>query len=159
MSDRSARHILFICMGNICRSPLAEGVFIHRLREQGLVDDFRVDSAGTGGWHAGDPPDHRSVAEAERNGIRLASRARQVIPEDFETFDLLVCMDEENERNLVAMGCPPVKIRQLMSYHPGSDHEVVPDPYYGGREGFRLMFDLIDDSIDGLLDRLRPVED
>ena len=158
MSDRSARNILFICMGNICRSPMAEGVFVHKLREQGLHGDFEVDSAGTGGWHAGDPPDHRSAEEAQRNGVRLVSRARQVNARDFETFDLLVCMDEENERNLLAMGCPAGKIRQLMFYHSGSEHDSVPDPYYGGRDGFRLMFELIEDSVDGLIKHLRPLE-
>ena len=156
MTDHNAKSILFICMGNICRSPMAEGVFLHRLRERGLLDEHHVDSAGTGGWHAGDPPDHRSSEEAERNGVRLVSRARQVTADDFESFDLLICMDEENERNLIHMGCPPAKIRQLMAYHDESDHDIVPDPYYGGRDGFRLMFDLIDASVSGLIDRLHP---
>ena len=156
MPERSARTILFICMGNICRSPLAEGVFLHKARERGIHDDFEVDSAGTGGWHAGDPPDHRSIEVAEANGVRLVSRARQVKKRDFEEFDLLVCMDDENARALAHMGCPPEKIKLLMDYHDDSPHDEVPDPYYGGRDGFELMHELIDHAVERLLDRMRP---
>ena len=155
MPERSARNILFICMGNICRSPMAEGVFIHKLGERGIRDDYRVDSAGTGGWHAGSPPDHRSEEVARRNGVPLVSRARQVDDRDFETFDLLVVMDRDNARELAAMGCPEEKIRLLMSYHEDSAHDEVPDPYYGGPDGFQLMYDLIDGAIDRLIDRMQ----
>jgi protein-tyrosine phosphatase len=151
MPERSARSILFICMGNICRSPMAEGVFLHKLRLQGIHDEYEVDSAGTGGWHAGDPPDHRSEQTAREQGVMLVSRARKVTPRDFEEFDLLVCMDHENAANLEQMGCQPSKIRELMSYHPGASHQEVPDPYYGGNDGFQLMYDLIDQAIDRML--------
>lgn len=156
MPERTARSILFVCMGNICRSPMAEGVFLHKARERGLHDEFDVDSAGTGGWHAGDPPDHRSIEVAEANGVRLVSRARQVDRRDFNTYDLLICMDEDNARELARMGCPQEKIKLLMAYHDESDHEDVPDPYYGGREGFTLMFELIDHAVARLLERMRP---
>ena len=156
MPERTARRILFVCMGNICRSPLAEGVFLHKLDQRGIRDEFEVDSAGTGGWHAGDPPDHRSIEVADANGVRLVSRARQVHAGDFESFDLLVCMDDQNARDLAHMGCPPDKIRQLMAYHEESSHDEVPDPYYGGRDGFELMHALIDVAIDGLIERMRP---
>ena len=156
MSESSARSILFICMGNICRSPMAEGVFLHKLRERDLLDDFDVDSAGTGGWHAGDPPDHRSVRTAREKGIHLPSTARQVTAGDFERFDLLVCMDRENAANLERMGCPPERIRQLMAYHPEASHDEVPDPYYGHDDGFELMHALIDGAVDRFLARLRP---
>lgn len=156
MPERTAQSILFICMGNICRSPLAEGVFLHKARERGVHDEFDVDSAGTGGWHVGDPPDHRSVKVAKENGVRLVSRARQVKSGDFEEFDLLICMDGENAHDLASMGCPPEKIKLLMDYHDDSQHDEVPDPYYGGRDGFKLMHELIDRAVDGLLERMRP---
>ena len=158
MPERTARRILFICMGNICRSPMAEGIFLHKVRARGIHDDFEVDSAGTGGWHAGDPPDHRSIEVAHENGVRLVSRARQVDREDFNSYDLLICMDEENARELARMGCPPEKIKLLMSYDEDSHHDDVPDPYYGGPEGFTLMFELIDSAMDRLLERMRPEE-
>ena len=144
--------ILFICMGNICRSPLAEGLFLHRLRERSLADRFEVDSAGTGGWHAGNPPDERSSDVAARNGVTLVSQARQVVNDDFEHFDLLVCMDDQNVQELLEMNCPPDRIRNLMSYAPDSDHDHVPDPYYGGADGFELMYRLIDAAVLGLID-------
>lgn len=156
MPERSARSILFICMGNICRSPLAEGIFLHKARERGIHDEFEVDSAGTGGWHVGDPPDHRSIEVAEANGVRLVSRARQVKRRDFAEFDLLMCMDDENARALAHMGCPSEKIKLLMEYHDDSPHDEVPDPYYGGRDGFRLMHELIDRAVEQLLNRMRP---
>jgi protein-tyrosine phosphatase len=134
---------------------MAEGVFLHKLRSQGLDAEYKVDSAGTGGWHAGDPPDPRSDDVARANGVPLVSRARQVTTEDFSRFDLLVCMDEENARNLAAMGCPESKIVQLMAYHDASSHDEVPDPYYGGPDGFQLMYDLIDGALDRLLARMR----
>ena len=155
MPERSARSILFICMGNICRSPMAEGVFLHKLRSRGILEAYEVDSAGTGGWHAGDPPDHRSERMAHEQGVKLVSRARKVTQRDFEDFDLLVCMDAENAANLEHMGCPPSKIRELMAYHPGASHQEVPDPYYGGEDGFQLMYDLIDQAIDHMLVRMR----
>lgn len=154
MSGHITHRILFICMGNICRSPLAEGVFLHKARERGVHSNFEVDSAGTGGWHAGDPPDHRSIEVAEENGIELVSRARQVRSSDFEEFDLLICMDEDNARELKRMGCPQEKIKLLLEYHEESSHNEVPDPYYGGQDGFLLMHQLIDDAVDKLLQQL-----
>ena len=156
MTEPSARNIIFICMGNICRSPMAEGIFLHKIREHGIRDEFTVDSAGTGGWHSGDAPDHRSSRTARARGIMLLSRARKVTPRDFDAFDLLICMDDENAMNLERMGCPPEKIRRLMEYHPESEYREVPDPYYGGEDGFELMYELIDQAIDRLLERLRP---
>jgi len=144
--------ILFICMGNICRSPVAEGLFIHHVNERSLAHRFEVDSAGTGGWHAGDPPDRRSTAVAARNGVTLVSQARQVVTRDFEHFDLLVCMDEQNVEELLEMECPPDRIRTLMSYAPDLEHGHVPDPYYGGEDGFELMYRLIDTAVLGLVD-------
>ena len=153
MSTRRTR-ILFICMGNICRSPAAEAVFLHRIAERGLEHRFDVDSAGTGGWHAGERADPRSRAEGGRRGYDLVTRARQVHPDDHDRFDLLVCMDLDNAANLIDAGAPDHKVRLLLEWHPDDRHREVPDPYYGGPEGFAHMYDLIEAACDRLLDDL-----
>ncbi|MBL9120668.1 MAG: low molecular weight phosphotyrosine protein phosphatase [Phycisphaerae bacterium] len=154
----ASHRILFVCMGNICRSPVAEGVFIHRARERGVLDRFEVDSAGTGGWHAGERPDRRSLAVAAKHGIELPSRARQVTQDDFIRFDRLIVMDRENHSDLLDRGAPKSKLEFLLAYHPepailprGIE---VPDPYYGGPEGFDDMYSMIDAACVGLLDEL-----
>ena len=146
--------ILFVCMGNICRSPAAEGVFIHRIRERDLDHLFKVDSAGTGGWHAGDDPDHRSMAEGRRRGIHLPGTARQVHSGDWVEFDMIVCMDRENHANLLRAGAPKEKLRMLLEWHPEHPGGDVPDPYYGGDDGFVYMYDLIETACDRMLDHL-----
>jgi protein-tyrosine phosphatase len=148
--------ILFVCMGNICRSPAAEGVFLHLARERGVAAEFEVDSAGTGGWHHGEGADPRSLEEGERRGYRLVSRARQVVAKDFESFDLLVCMDKVNHRTLAAMGRGSAETRLLLDWHPQRQGEDVPDPYYGGDDGFSHMYDLIEVACAELLDDLTP---
>jgi protein-tyrosine phosphatase len=150
--------LLFVCMGNICRSPVAEGVFIHRAREQGVLDRFVVDSAGTGGWHAGARPDKRSLAVAAKHGIELPGVARQVRQSDFVEFDRLIVMDRENHSDLLDRGAPKSKLEFLLSYHPDPSllprGIEVPDPYYGGPEGFEDMYAMIDAACLGLLDKL-----
>ena len=146
--------VLFICMGNICRSPAAEAVFLHRLATRGLEHRFDVESAGTGGWHAGEAADPRSRAEGNRRGYQLVTPARQVTGDDFDRFDLLVCMDMENAAHLMDRGAPDEKVRLLLEWHPESRHREVPDPYYGGVDGFAHMYDLIEAAIDPLLDDL-----
>jgi protein-tyrosine phosphatase len=153
--------ILFVCMGNICRSPTAEGVMRALVREQGLDGRVEIDSAGTGGWHAGEPPDERATSAARRRGIGLQGAARQVEPEDFERFDLLLAMDRENLRALEALA-PDArargKVRLLREFDPGSADAAdldVPDPYYGGARGFDNVLDLVAASCRGLLDELR----
>ena len=153
------RRLLFVCMGNICRSPAAEGVFLHLARERGVEDQFHIDSAGTGGWHAGNPPDHRSVFEGRRRGIHLPSTARQVVDSDWEDFDLIICMDTENHVNLIRAGAPEEKVRKLLEWHPEEHHEDVPDPYYGGDDGFVHMYDLIEAACERLLDDLHGHHD
>ncbi|MBC24309.1 MAG: protein tyrosine phosphatase [Phycisphaerae bacterium] len=138
--------ILFVCMGNICRSPMAEGVFLHISKQAGTSDRFHVDSAGTGGWHVGDPADPRSRDVASRHGIELTSRARQVMDEDFHEFDLIVCMDRDNRDHLIADGAPADKVVLLLQYDTSITLDEVPDPYYGGPDGFDHMYDLIDAS-------------
>lgn len=155
-----ATRILFVCMGNICRSPTAEGVMRHLLRESGREGEVELDSAGTGGWHAGDPPDERATEAARRRGIALEGAARQVRPEDFERFDLLLAMDAENARNLRALAPDAeaaAKVRLLREFDPasatGSDLDV-PDPYYGGARGFDTVLDHVEAACRGLLAEL-----
>jgi protein-tyrosine phosphatase len=152
--------ILFVCAGNICRSPTAEGVMRHLLEAEGLVDRIEVESAGTGGWHAGDPPDPRSVAAARGREIAVDGAARRVTDEDFERFDLILALDRENLRELRARAPEETrsKIRLLREFDPaaaGSGDLDVPDPYYGGANGFEHVLDLIEAACRGLLDEVR----
>ena len=144
-------------MGNICRSPLAEGLLLHHLKGRSFEHLVQVDSAGTGGWHEGSPPDQRSIEVAGRHGIVLNSRARKVERSDFRTFDILICMDDENLRELVDMGCPLERVRTMMSYAPTPAHQHVPDPYYGGADGFELMHRLLDSAVLGLIESIEPI--
>jgi protein-tyrosine phosphatase len=153
--------ILFVCLGNICRSPTAEGVMRHLLREEGLEDRVELESAGTGGWHVGDPPDARATEAAARRGIALDGAARRVTREDFERFDLLVAMDRENLaelRHLAPDGEAGAKVRLLREFDPasaGAPDLDVPDPYYGGPRGFDDVLDLVEAACRGLLDEVR----
>jgi protein-tyrosine phosphatase len=147
-----------VCMGNICRSPLAECVFRHKAALRGAADRFEVDSAGTGGWHAGEPPDPRVRQVASRNGVTLAGAARQVIVADFARFDLILCMDEDNREGLMRLGAPREKVRLLLDALPKSTTREVPDPYYGGAEGFEEVYRLVDAACDSLLDSLLAVK-
>ena len=153
MSTEPTR-ILFVCMGNICRSPAAEAVFLNLVEARGLSDRFHVDSAGTGGWHAGEPADSRSREEGVRRGFDLLTTARQVHDGDWEAFDLLVCMDQDNATLLSERGAPNEKVRLLLEWHPDSEHREVPDPYDGGADGFVHMYDLIEAACGRLLEEL-----
>src|SRR5690348_11926927 len=113
-APRDARRICFVCMGNICRSPLAENVFRHKAKQRGVESQFVIDSAGTGGWHAGEAPDARVRRIATSNGIAMTGAARQITRGDFDRFDLLICMDEENRDFILNMGAPPEKVRLLL---------------------------------------------
>ena len=157
-SPDSRRSILFVCLGNICRSPLAEGVFRHRVAEAGLEDRFRIASAGTGGWHVGDPPDPRSRAVAEARGVSLDGQtAQRVSPADFDDFDLIVAMDRSNLSDLQrsAGGDRRASLVLLRDYDPEPGDGEVPDPYYGGPGGFDRVFDMVDRCCARLLDTLR----
>jgi protein-tyrosine phosphatase len=154
--------VLFVCMGNICRSPTAEGVMRALVRDAGVEDRVEIDSAGTGGWHAGEPPDARATEAARRRGVALAGAARQVGPEDFERFDLLVAMDRENLRGLLAVAPDhdaAAKVRLLREFDPEADGDLdVPDPYYGGERGFETVLDQVQAACRGLLGELRAAE-
>ena len=153
--------ILFVCMGNICRSPTAEGVMRHLVREAGLEDEIVIDSAGTGGWHAGDPPDRRATAAARARGVTLEGGARQLTVDDFEAFDLLLAMDRDNLAGIRALAPDEDaagKARLLREYDPasaGAPDLDVPDPYYGGPEGFETVLDQVEAACRGLLDEIR----
>ena len=153
------QRVLFVCLGNICRSPAAEGVFLHLLREHGLEDCVVVDSAGTGSWHVGRPADQRMQAAAKRRGIHLPSRARQIELDDFSRFDLVVTMDSDNLRNVRSLAKEAgnkatASIRPMLSYARSTQLEDVPDPYYGGEQGFEQVLDLLEDACEGLLETL-----
>ena len=149
--------VLFVCLGNICRSPTAEGVFRQHLKEAGLEDRVEVDSAGTGDYHIGAPPDERARETAARRGYDLATlRARQVNREDFAKFDYILAMDIENLRSLKRF-CPPQHGHKVMLFTEfcSKGAGVVPDPYGGGPEGFERVLDLVEDASQGLLEHLR----
>src|ERR1035437_5460081 len=145
--------VLFVCMGNICRSPTAHGVFRHKVREQGLADSVAVDSAGTHDYHPDSPPDDRSQAHAAKRGYDLSDlRARQIQEADFEQFDLILVMDWDNLA-LVRQKSPSAhrhKVRRLTEFCLEFDSPVVPDPYYGGANGFEQVLDLVEDACNGL---------
>ncbi|MEJ7787245.1 MAG: low molecular weight protein-tyrosine-phosphatase [Solirubrobacteraceae bacterium] len=145
--------ILFVCSGNICRSPTAEGVMRHLLRERGMDGEVEVASAGIGGWHVGDPADVRSAEAARRRGISLDGAAQQVHAQDFDDYDLLVALDRGHERDLLAMaGEHRGKVRLLI------DDADVPDPYYGGDDGFEDVLDLITEGCERLADEVAPLK-
>jgi protein-tyrosine phosphatase len=150
--------LLFVCMGNICRSPTAEGVMRGLLREQGLEDVVEVDSAGTGAWHLGDPPDARATAAAKARGVMLAGEARQISAADFSDYDLILAADRSNLSDLRAVlpAGARAKLHLLREFDPDSDGDLdVPDPYYGGDDGFEHVLDLVEAACRGLLDALR----
>ncbi|MEB3166450.1 MAG: low molecular weight protein-tyrosine-phosphatase [Cyanobacteriota bacterium] len=155
--------VLFVCLGNICRSPAAEGVFLELLAREGLEQAFRVDSAGTGGWHVGNRADRRMREAAARRGIDLPSRARQLEASDLDTFDHILTMDADNleaVRRLAAAHAKSSKhVRPLLHHAERAGVSEVPDPYYGGAEGFEHVLDLLEEACRGLLEHLRAAAD
>lgn len=149
--------ILFVCMGNICRSPTAEGVFRHYVTEAGLAHRVDIDSAGTHAYHVGAPPDRRALAAAARRGFAMDEiRARHISPDDFARFDLILAMDLDNLALLREQSEPEhhEKICLFLEYASARQTEV-PDPYYGGATGFERVLDLVEDASRGLLEKLR----
>nr|WP_154733282.1 MULTISPECIES: low molecular weight protein-tyrosine-phosphatase [Solirubrobacterales] len=159
--DRPVR-ILMVCLGNICRSPTAEAVMVALLEREGLADRVEVASAGTGDWHVGDPPDARSTAAAARRGVHLRGAAQQVTRRDFADHDLLVAMDASNRRDLLALAGDDaaardrvVLLRELDPAAVAAGDTDVPDPYYGGPDGFDVVLDVVEAGCVGLLAELR----
>ncbi len=151
-------NVLFVCLGNICRSPSAEGIFRACVEREGLSDQIAIDSAGTGNWHVGNPPDSRAQAAAKRRGIDISGlRGRVAQATDFHHFDYVLAMDHENLSDLARI-CPPGKEDRLalfLDFAPALGHRHVPDPYYGGHQGFEHMLDLIEGGSQGLLAHIR----
>lgn len=154
--------ILFVCLGNIVRSPLAENLFRHLAEEAGVGDRYVVDSAGTGSWHIGEAPDNRMVRVAAQRGLNYSGSARQIEPEDLHQFDLLIAMDRDNRAMLYSMARRTAnrdKIHMLREFDPkGKPDSEVPDPYYGGQEGFQKVYDIIERSCRNLLEKLENHE-
>ncbi|MFV9504599.1 MAG: low molecular weight protein-tyrosine-phosphatase [Oscillochloridaceae bacterium umkhey_bin13] len=154
MQNNPPIKVLFVCMGNICRSPMAEAVFRHQVAAAGLTDQFVIDSAGTGGWHAGEPPHHGTQAILQQRGVAVGDqRARQVRPSDLHEFDYVLAMDDENLRDLRRGDrAERVKVHLLLEYAPDLQVREVPDPYYSG--GFGYVYDLVEAGCAGLLSQI-----
>ncbi len=156
------RRILFVCLGNICRSPAAEGIFRRLVDEKGLSQAFEIDSAGTYGGHRGEPPDSRMSAAAAARGYSLTHRSRQLREEDFDRFDRIITMDDDNYERVHRLAPSPEAVQKIYRMtdfcrrHPHADH--VPDPYYEGREGFEKVLDLLEDACEGLLEEMQKEE-
>ena len=150
--------VLFVCLGNICRSPTADGVFMKLLVDEGFFDRIAVDSCGTATWHIGKAPEQRTQIAAAKRGYDLAGlRARTVKTDDFEQFDYILTMDESNYNELLVMA--PVqhhgKIRMFLEHAPQCDFSAVPDPYYDGEQGFEIVLDLVESASRGLLEHIK----
>ena len=151
------RRVLFVCLGNICRSPTAEAVFRDLLRREAADLAIEADSAGTHAYHVGSAPDARTIAAARRRGIDMSAlRARSVEPADFDRFDLLLAMDKQNYRHLLGMAPPErrERVRLFLEFAPAQERREVPDPYYGGATGFEDVLDLVEEAARGLLAEL-----
>ena len=157
MKSKKKTSVLFVCMGNICRSPTAEGIFRHMINEKNISDFFITDSAGTHAYHVGAPPDHRAQDTAESRGIDLSDlRGRKVCVTDFDKFDYILAMDKDNYEILDEM-CPAHKKNQLMlflDFAKGLAFDEVPDPYYGGTKGFEKVFDMLENASSGLIEHI-----
>ncbi len=145
--------ILFVCLGNICRSPIAEGVFRNLVQTKGISERFIIDSAGTGGWHVGTAPDERAQRVLLDKGIDISQlKARQFCEDDFRDFDLIIAMDRSNYSNIMKVaGAGNSDVRLLLSYVNGSKDEDVPDPYYGGFDGFEQVYQMVNEACERLL--------
>ena len=153
------KKILFVCLGNICRSPAAEGIFKQKIKDRDLENLFVVDSAGTGGWHVGNLADRRMREAALSRGIELTSRSRKIDHNDLYEFDHILVMDKDNlnaVKSLIKDNTYPInsKIKLILSYSKKSQLDEVPDPYYGGQNGFEKVLDLLDNAIDELINSL-----
>ena len=151
--------VLFVCLGNICRSPAAEAIFINLLERKGLTEGFIVDSAGTGSWHIGKKADSRMRIAAERRDINIISRARQINTKDFEQFNYIIAMDDSNFRDIQDLknrtsSADSASIQKIQNFRSVFNEQEVPDPYFGGEEGFDHVLDILEDSVSGFLESI-----
>ncbi len=151
--------VLFVCLGNICRSPAAEAIFINLIKKKGLTDGFIVDSAGTGGWHTGKKADSRMRIAAERRDINILSRARQITSQDFKIFNYILAMDDSNFLNIKDLknrtsSTDFASIKKIQSFRSVFNEQEVPDPYFGGDDGFDHVLDILEDSVSGFLESI-----
>lgn len=154
-------NVLFVCLGNICRSPAAEGIMKKMVADNNLEDEIFVDSAGTSGWHEGELPDDRMRMHGQRRGYDFCSRSRKFIYKDFEKFDYIIVMDEDNYRNVKKLAKTKediAKIHLMTDFSNKYSHSHVPDPYYGGSSGFELVMDLLEDACQNLLNTIKSKE-
>jgi len=146
--------VLFVCMGNICRSPMGEALLKHHADEQGL-NHLKVDSAGVGAWHAGESPDHRMRATARQFGVVVEGSARKICQQDLLEFDLILCSDGDILEQVLSLGADRSRTRLMLDYHPEMEGQDVPDPYYGGQDGFHDVFQMLDIACKELVDQMR----
>ena len=151
--------VLFVCLGNICRSPAAEAIFINLIEKKGLTDRFFVDSAGTGSWHIGKKADSRMRIAAERRDLNILSRARQINKTDFEEFNYIIAMDNSNFRNIQDLKNRTssnnfASIKKIQTFRSIFNEQEVPDPYFGGEDGFDHVLDILEDSVGGFLESI-----
>jgi len=155
------KNVLFVCLGNICRSPSAEAVFKYLVGKKGEDGNYFIDSAGTSAWHAGEKADARMKRHAKKRGVELTSLSRKFVPEDFERFDYIIAMDRENMDDLKRMARDKNdldKLYMMTDFSQKFSYHEIPDPYYGGNEGFELVLDLLEDANRGLLDYIKSFE-
>ena len=156
------KKILFVCLGNICRSPSAEAVFTGIVKKNGTANGFEIDSAGISGWHAGEPADRRMQSHAVKRGYNLSSISRKFDPHaDFDHFDMIIGMDDSNVQSLKQMARSASdlsKICKMTDFSREFNYDEIPDPYYGGSDGFELVLDLLEDACEGLLDKIESTE-
>ena len=151
--------VLFVCLGNICRSPAAEAIFINLIKKKGLNDNFIVDSAGTGSWHIGKKADTRMRIAAQKRGIEILSIARQINANDFAKFNYIVAMDDSNFENIIFLKSRKslsdfTSIKKIQEFRSSFEEREVPDPYFGGDEGFDNVLDILEDSVSGFLNSI-----
>lgn len=160
--DNQKRYrILFVCLGNICRSPAGEGIFKKMVKEQGLDNLITVDSAGTSGYHDGELPDSRMRQHGARRGYEFDSLSRKFTRRDFDKFDIILSMDDNNYRNIMRLALDldsEKKVYRMTDFSQRYNHDHVPDPYYSGADGFELVLDLLEDACEGLLDKMKNGE-
>jgi protein-tyrosine phosphatase len=150
--------VLFVCLGNICRSPLAEAIFKHKIRERKLANSFEGDSCGTANYHIGDTPDQRTIKNAEKNGVKIDHVGRQLTERDIESFDYILAMDKSNYNNIFKLANAEEhadKIHMMRDFDTDTKGGEVPDPYYGAERGFQEVFEILDRSLDGFIDYLQ----